>query len=89
MGGHALNPADLQKPFEAVLIMGYYQGNMIFVEPMVTRALLQARRDFSFDIPMPAEVGAQAWYPTRFDGRYDAASDTYQLTLSDFEQVGR
>ena len=33
MGGHALNPADLQKPFTAVMINGYYGGRMIFIEP--------------------------------------------------------
>ncbi len=85
MGGHALNPADLQKPFDAVLIVGYYEGKMIFLEPMVTRAYLQDKRDFSFDIPMPAEVGAQTLYPTRIDGNYDADADAYRLTFSGFE----
>lgn len=87
MGAHALNPADLQKPFEAVLILGYYEGNMIFVEPMVTRRFFETKRDFSFAIPMPAEAGAQTLYPTRVDGRYEWATDTYQLTFSGFRRT--
>ncbi len=87
MGGHALSTADLGGPFTAVLIMGYYQGDMIFVEPMVTRQLFEEKRDFAFAIPMPAEVGARTWYPGRFDARYDFQTDTYELKFSGFERT--
>lgn len=89
MGGHALRPADLQQRFEAVLIMGYYQGNMIFVEPMVTRAFLQEKRGFDLSIPRPSEIGRSAWYPTRVEGTYDAAANTYRVTFGGFERAAR
>jgi hypothetical protein len=87
MGGHALNPADLGKPFSAVLILGYYEGRMIFVEPMVTQEFLRQKSDFAFDIPEPQVLGGQAYYPTRFAAHYDPVTDSYQLILSDFRKT--
>jgi hypothetical protein len=87
MGGHALSPADMAKPFTAVLILGYYGGKMIFLEPMVTHAVLEAKGDFSFDIPTPAVLDARTLYPARFEGRYDGATNSYQLVFSGFRRI--
>jgi hypothetical protein len=87
MGGHALSPADMAKPFTSVLIMGYYDGKMIFVEPMITRAVLEGKGALSFEVPAPAVLGARTLYPARFDASYDQATDTYQLTFSDFHRT--
>ena len=87
MGGHALKPADLGKPFTAVMINGYYGGKMIFVEPMVTQEELRKGGDFALDIAEPKGMGAGRWYPTRFSAHRDPAAGAWQLVLSGFERT--
>ncbi len=86
MGGHALNPADLGKPFTAVMIMGFYGGKMIFVEPMATQALLEQKKDFSLTVPAARGTGGDRVYPTRFAAHYDPAGDSWQFVLSGFQK---
>ena len=52
MGVHALPVGDLQLqgPFQQTLILGYYGGQLTFIEPMITRQLLLAKVSFSREI---------------------------------------
>jgi hypothetical protein len=86
MGMHAMPKAQLEsgEPFASTMLIGYYAGNIIFVEPMVSRATLLRGETFSMEIPpLPApDEGTQ--YPARFTARYDQSDATYRMVLSDF-----
>ena len=87
MGVHAVDPQDLGKAFDAVMILGYFGGEMIFVEPMITQELLAKKQDFSLNVPVPGELGRSAWYPTSFAARYDQAADAYHFVFEDFIEI--
>jgi hypothetical protein len=83
MGMHAVPDADLKAttPWEASLLIGYYSGQPMFIEPMVTRAFLLRKQSFSLTIPEIAQ-SPHVRYPKRFDAVYVPKSKTYDLTFS-------
>lgn len=92
MGYHSLPTTEFKAPgqmkdgvFDQVMIAGNYGGNFIFVEPMVTRAVLQ--RKTSFTLPIPAAAVPSIRYPTTFQATYNAATQTYDFTLGGFKSV--
>lgn len=86
MGMHALVESELEVEalFDGTMIIGYYAGEPIFFEPMISKAKLQERR--SFDLSMPSVPGMQGRIPDAFRAEYDAASDAYRFTFSGFVQ---
>jgi hypothetical protein len=84
MGVHAVDPADLEKPFTTALVLGYYGGKLTFLEPMVTREYLLQKKDFALTIPMPEALDGGTLYPTRLVAHYDRITDTYQFIFGDF-----
>jgi hypothetical protein len=86
MGMHAVPESDLAAtdPFGASPLVGYYDGQAIFVEPMVARARLLAKKDFSMTVPTVAHLPAGVRYPRTIRGHYDRARNEYLLILTDF-----
>jgi hypothetical protein len=86
MGMHALPTAELASttPFEKTMIVGYYGGQPIFVEPMITRATLDARRSFSLTVPPVASLPAGVRYPTAFTAQYDSTANAFRFAFSGF-----
>jgi len=86
MGMHALPAAELVSttPFEKTMVLGYYEGQSIFVEPMITRAALLARHSFTLDIPEIPGRPAASRYPRKFRADYDAVGQEYTFTFHDF-----
>jgi hypothetical protein len=83
MGMHALPPEDVKLTtlFEKTLVVGYYAGKPIFLEPMITKAtLLKAS---SFDLTVPAVPGADG-YPKTFRAEYDAQHRAYRFVFGGF-----
>lgn len=87
MGVHALKPADLERPFSDVLIFGFYGGQMIFIEPMVTQAKLLERQAVRYAIPVPTAVATATRIPTQFRLEYDQAGNACHLRFTDFVTV--
>jgi hypothetical protein len=89
MGVHAVRPRDVTPghPFIISMVAGFYGGNMNFIEPMVTRYYLLGKKSFSLDVPMPAVLGRQTLYPTRFRGTYDSRRRAYRLVFSGFREM--
>ncbi len=85
MGMHALPSAELQAGalFQKTMIVGYYKGQSIFVEPMITRATLLERKNFTLAIPDVPGKPANARYPTKFRADYDGAAQAYRFVFSD------
>jgi hypothetical protein len=64
------------------MVVGYYRGKAIFIEPMLTRAMLLEKK--SFDLPIPVIPGLEGTYPRVFHAEYDAQSNAYRFVFSDF-----
>jgi hypothetical protein len=84
MGMHSLLTTELESTdtFQGSMVIGFYQGAPIFIEPMVTRALLMEKR--SFDLPFPAIPGMPEPYPKAFRAEFDAELGVYQFVFTDF-----
>jgi hypothetical protein len=82
MGMHAVPAGDLTtKLWDGSLLVGYYSGKPIFIEPMITKALLMKKQSFSLPVPEIAPT-PNVRYPSRFNAVYDAKSDSYDFTFS-------
>ena len=84
MGMHAVRGAELHAAttFQKTMIVGYYRGRPIFVEPMITRATLLERRSFSLDIPEVPDRPTSERYPTTFRADYDSTAQMYKFVFS-------
>lgn len=84
MGMHSLPTAELQsdQPFRGDMVIGYYAAHPIFVEPMITKAMLMEKQ--SFDLPIPAVPGMSGPHPTSFRADYDAEQQVYRFAFSGF-----
>ncbi len=84
MGMHSLVAAEMEATtaFSGTMVVGYYQGRPIFVEPMISKATLLERR--SFDLAVPAVPGLEGRQPTVFRAEYDAGQDAYHFKFSGF-----
>ena len=87
MGMHSLLASELQSttPFRGSMVVGYYATKPIFIEPMISRAMLQEKK--SFDFPIPAIPGQTGNHPTTFHGEYDAQQGVYQFEFSNFQSA--
>ena len=83
MGMHSLPAAELESkdPFRGDMVVGSYAGKTVFIEPMVTKAMLMEKK--SFDLPIPTIPGIGA-HPTKFHAEFDAAKQSYRFALSGF-----
>ena len=93
MGFHAvditapeLSPTNPQ-PFTKTMVLGYYQGRLTFVEPMVTRDELLKKQSFEMAIPHPEVVARNTLLPTKVTATFDEANQQYDFVLSDFVEV--
>lgn len=85
MGVHSLLTAELESKdvVRGSMVLGYYHSKPIFVEPMLTRALLLEKR--SFDLSIPASIpGMTGAHPRAFHADYDAQQQVYHFVFSDF-----
>jgi len=84
MGMHSLLTAELESTatFRGSMVIGYYHGRPIFIEPMLTRSLLLEKR--SFDLPIPSIPGMTGAYPRTFQAEFDAQQQVYHFVFSDF-----
>lgn len=71
--------------FTHTFIYGSYNGKMIFEEPMITLAELQATNSMSMSYTQPTLFEkAGKWYPTQYSHYKDASTNKYYVTLSGF-----
>jgi len=90
MGMHSLLGAELHAttPFQKAMIVGYYHGQPIFVEPMITRATLLERRSFSIEVPAVPNRPTNVRYPTTFRADYDSTAQAYRFVFSGLPAAG-
>jgi len=84
MGSHWWDVAAPElngQPFTHTLIYGYYDGNLTFIEPMVTVAFLKGQPALTADIKQPAAFAKAGSYPVRYEISYSAAFREYSISL--------
>lgn len=84
MGGHAIDPAAPEfnkQPFTRTFLYGFYDGEVIFVEPMVTQAFLETKPNVVEPVRVPTTVARPGYYPARYSVKYDAAKREYVVAL--------
>jgi len=89
MGAHAgasAGPEFQGIPFASTFIYGFYDGGMIFLEPMMTRAFLLSRPDTTISIVTPARYPKPGAYPTAYAYKYDAEARERRIELRGFVQ---
>jgi hypothetical protein len=77
-------PENRGLPFTTTFVYGFYDGGMIFLEPMLTRAFLLSRPDTTMKIATPARYPRAGAYATSYGVRYDAVAHEYRIELRDF-----
>ncbi len=83
MGMHAVPATDLDNKthWEGSMLVGYYGGKPMFIEPMITSELLLRKHSFSLAIPK-IEPTPHVRYPTRFNAVYHPENESYDFTFS-------
>lgn len=86
MGAHAIDPSAPEfnnGAFTKTFIYGFYDGQMAFLEPMVTHAFLETRTNATEVIKLPKKYQRPAYYPARYSIRYDVARQEHQIVLEE------
>jgi hypothetical protein len=74
------------RPFTATYIVGSWNGQVIFDEPMVTRDFILSRRTDaapadSIALPLAKRYVPAGYYPVSYAVRWDAATHEYRIAL--------
>lgn len=89
MGVHLVDPASPElrpenpKPFTRTFIYGSWDGRLIFVEPMVTRAFLEQRTDEKIPVPVAERYDPEGYYPGAYTVSWDEATGEHRIALTD------
>ena len=90
MGTHWLDPSSPEfpptsAPFSHTFIYGSNNGNVHFLEPMITRAFLMSGIPFSTPFPQPTRFSPSGtYYPTWYRIWRDAENGRTYVALTDF-----
>lgn len=91
MGVHWVDTTSAElkgEPFSRTLLYGSWNGKVIFVEPMITKAFLETKPQFSAALPAPARGRGAGYYPKGYSVRWDAAAKEYRVTLTGLDARG-
>jgi hypothetical protein len=84
MGMHGVRESEYDDTefFDGTMIIGYYEQEVIFIEPMVAKDHLMKRQDFGLAMPQLAHLREGVASPATFEAEYDAEQDAYHLVFS-------
>jgi hypothetical protein len=88
MGVHwvdSLAPEFKGKPFTSTFLYGTWSGKVIFGEPMITKAFLETKPQFSAPLPQPPRGREAGYYAKAYSVRWDAGAKEYRVTLTGIE----
>lgn len=72
-------------PFTNTMVYGFYDGKMVFIEPMMTKAFLDSKPNETKSLKVPTKYPAPGRYPTSYRVAYDATTKEYHVTLLSFQ----
>lgn len=87
MGMHWVDPQTPELSgtrFTETMIFGSWDGEMTFIEPMVTKAYLESRPSFSAPLAHVEKYAEPGYYPTTQRIYWDEASREYRVALGGF-----
>lgn len=89
MGVHAVLPENVTPGhvMKADMLAGFWNGEMHFIEPMITRKVFLQKKSFTLPVPRPQELKRRTLYPTRFIARYDGKARAYHFVYSGFQMM--
>ena len=79
-----LAPPPNNKPFDALMIIGYYDAKLIFEEPMITKKYLQQKKNFSLPVPSIPSTDKISEYPSSFKASYNQKEKAWDFVWSNF-----
>jgi hypothetical protein len=85
MGMHfisGLQPEFHGGTFTATPIYGYWNGQLAFVESMITLDYLEHHPVLSSALPQPAGFEQSGLYPTQWSANYDSVAHRYDIAFS-------
>jgi hypothetical protein len=83
MGQHWIPPPPTFLPFSRVMIYGTFNGELTFIEPMVTVAHMLSGGSTN-NYLQPAKFAEAGNYPTTYNIYKDPQNGNYNITLSNF-----
>ncbi len=86
MGAHwvdLLAPEFTGGEFTRTMILGSYDGEFIFIEPMITTAFLMTHPDEVIPMRQPAAFQASGWYPMQYSVKYSDRPGKYTVALEE------
>lgn len=90
MGAHIIDLMSTEiagtGTFTHTFIYGKYDGELNFLEPMVTKAHLDAKQDIIKEIRQPEQWMEQGYYPLNYQIEYNETNDLYSLLLIDLQK---
>jgi hypothetical protein len=84
MGVHWIDSTSAElngSVFTTTYIYGFYKGNMLFGEPMITRDYLLKQPEVTLDVKQPAEFQKPGYYPTKYKISYNKQQQSYSVSL--------
>lgn len=85
MGAHwvdTTSPEFHGETFTKAIIYGFYDGEIVFFEPMITRDFLMIQPNTTAPIKQVAAYPKDGYYPTAYSINYDANSEEYAVSLN-------
>ena len=94
MGNHLINSrapelAPGGPAFTHTFIFGAYDGEITFLEPMITRAYLVSKPDMCEAIKQPEAWLVPGWYPARYCIRHVGSEGRVNVSLEEFTKYPR
>jgi hypothetical protein len=84
MGAHWIEPGSHEfhnQAFTATMIYGFYNGRMVFIEPMISKAFLETKPNITLPIKLPVKYQKAGFYPTAYSIKYNSATKEYAVAL--------
>ncbi|HKQ80320.1 MAG TPA: DUF5602 domain-containing protein [Blastocatellia bacterium] len=84
MGLHWVEPNSHEfhgKAFTHTFIYGSYDGRLIFLEPMITKAFLETRPDITVPIKLSSKYQKPGYYPARYSVKYHPETGEYSVAM--------
>lgn len=88
MGWHWLDSRSPElngKKFTSTFIHGYYNGKMIFLEPMITREFFLNHGEVHQTLSLPESFAQSGWYPKHYVVVHDKAAKVYRIELKNLK----
>lgn len=88
MGVHWVDPASPElngSPFTHTFIFGSWNGEVIFAEPMITKAFLESKQSVRLPVPSARRYADPGRYPTAYSIDWDPATKEYRIALTGLE----